>query len=125
MLVVDHHRHVGGILQAPRSQTNLCHPRDRNDARMPWAVSLTSEQFRFGFGNELAEEESNEVFEQWAIPSPARPLFQAAVANVAVHSEAKVNTGRPWPRPSYTRTIHFRKTDHSPQRLVWWIWENV
>jgi non-heme chloroperoxidase len=35
---------------------------------MPLAVSLTSEQFRFGFGNELAEEESNEVFEQWAIP---------------------------------------------------------
>ena len=30
---------------------------------------------------------------QWTIPSPARPLFQAAAANFALHSEAKVDTG--------------------------------
>lgn len=41
---------------------------------------------------EISEEESDAPYERWTIPSPARPLFQAAVANFAPHSEAKVNT---------------------------------
>ena len=37
-------------------------------------------------------EESDALHDQWTIPSPARPLFQAAAANFALHSEAKVDT---------------------------------
>ena len=55
-------------------------------------MALTQKEFRFGFGNALTEQESNALFEKWTIPSPARPLFQAAVANFTLHSEAKVNT---------------------------------
>jgi len=47
----------------------------------------------FGFGNTLTQEESDELFERWTIPSPARPLFEAATANFSLHSPAKVNTG--------------------------------
>ena len=53
---------------------------------------MTKKEFRFGFGNALSEEESDELFESWTIPSPARPLFQAAVANFALHSPAAVET---------------------------------
>ncbi|HEX3828187.1 MAG TPA: dienelactone hydrolase family protein [Sporichthyaceae bacterium] len=49
-------------------------------------------RFRFGFGNAVSEEESNALFERWTIPSPARPLFQAAAANFVLHSQAKVDT---------------------------------
>jgi pimeloyl-ACP methyl ester carboxylesterase len=55
-------------------------------------VALTEKEFRYGFGNALPEAESNELFQKWAIPSPARPLFQAATANFSLHSEAKVDT---------------------------------
>jgi len=56
-------------------------------------VSLTEKEFRFGFGNALPEVESAELFDKWAIPSPARPLFEAATGNFSIHSQAKVNTG--------------------------------
>jgi pimeloyl-ACP methyl ester carboxylesterase len=63
-----------------------------NPANLHRSVSLTRKQFRFGFGNALSEAESDALFDKWAIPSPARPLFQAAAANFSIHSEAKVAT---------------------------------
>ena len=56
------------------------------------AVSLTAEQFRFGFGNAIPGDESDELFERWTIPSPGKPLFEAAFANFAPKSPARVNT---------------------------------
>jgi alpha-beta hydrolase superfamily lysophospholipase len=41
----------------------------------------------------LSEEESNTLYERWTIPSPARPLFEAASAVFSPHSPAKVETG--------------------------------
>jgi hypothetical protein len=56
------------------------------------AVSLSAKEFRFSFGNALSEEESNALHERWTIPSPARPLFEAASAAFSRHSPAKVDT---------------------------------
>ena len=56
------------------------------------AVSLTAQQFRYGFGNQLSAAESNELYERWAIPSPGRPLFEGAFAAVSGSSPAKVDT---------------------------------
>jgi non-heme chloroperoxidase len=67
----------------------------KNPANRKRSVSLTAEQFRYGFGNALPEAESAELFEQWTIPSPARPLFEAALANFNPNSPAKVNTANP------------------------------
>ena len=61
-----------------------------NPANLHRAVSLTEKEFRFGFGNAVTEEESTALFEAWTIPSPARPLFQAAAANFVMHSQAAV-----------------------------------
>ena len=41
----------------------------------------------------LSPEESDALFEEWAIPAPGKPLFEAASANFSPHSPAKVNTG--------------------------------
>jgi pimeloyl-ACP methyl ester carboxylesterase len=84
---------IKGVLPLPLAQLRAALPALGNPANLHKSVSLTAKQFRFGFGNELTEEESDALFEQWAIPSPARPLFQAAVANFSVHSQAKVDTG--------------------------------
>ncbi|WP_460492718.1 dienelactone hydrolase family protein [Dactylosporangium cerinum] len=55
-------------------------------------MSLTAEQFRFAFGNAVTEQESQELFDRWAIPAPGKPLFEAAAANFDPHSPAKVDT---------------------------------
>ena len=74
------------------SQLRSALPALGNPANLHKAVSLTRKEFRFGFGNAVSEAESDELFEKWTIPSPAKPLFQAAVANFSLHSAAKVNT---------------------------------
>ncbi len=83
---------IKGVLPLPLSQLRAGFPALGNPGNLHKAVSLTKEQFRYGFGNALPQEESDALYEQWTIPSPARPLFQAAAANFALHSQAKVDT---------------------------------
>ena len=83
---------IKGVLPLPLSQLRSGLPALGNPANLHKSVSLTKEEFRYGFGNALSEEESDALFDEWTIPSPARPLFQAAAANFALHSEAKVDT---------------------------------
>jgi pimeloyl-ACP methyl ester carboxylesterase len=64
----------------------------RKPANRNLAVSLTAEQFRYGFGNVLSGQESAELYDRWAVPSPGKPLFEAALANFTPQSPAKVNT---------------------------------
>ena len=80
-----------GVLYLPPSALRVASialrdPRNRNGA-----VSLTKEQFRYGFGNALTQDESDELFERWTIPSPGKPLFEAALANFEPHSPAAVD----------------------------------
>jgi pimeloyl-ACP methyl ester carboxylesterase len=84
---------IKGVLPLPLAQLRSALPALGNPANLHKSVSLTAKEFRFGFGNELTEEESGELFSKWAIPGPARPLFQAAAANFSLHSQAKVDTG--------------------------------
>jgi pimeloyl-ACP methyl ester carboxylesterase len=83
---------IKGVLPLPLAQLRSALPALGNPANLHKSVSLTAKEFRFAFGNELSEEESDSLFDRWTIPSPARPLFQAAVANFVLHSEAKVDT---------------------------------
>ncbi|WP_029289521.1 alpha/beta hydrolase [Cellulomonas sp. HZM] len=83
---------IKGVLPLPLAQLRAGFPALGNPANLHRAVSLTREQFRFGFGNAVPQEESDELFERWTIPSPARPLFQAAAANFVLHSQAAVDT---------------------------------
>jgi len=84
---------IKGVLPLPLSALHATLPVFKNPANIHRAVSLTPEQFRYGFGNAISEEESNALWQQWAIPSPGRPLFEAASANFSLHSPASVETG--------------------------------
>jgi non-heme chloroperoxidase len=57
------------------------------------SVMLTATQFRFAFGNALPQAESDRLYDSYCVPAPARPLFQAATANLDPRSEAAVDTG--------------------------------
>ncbi|HEU5386676.1 MAG TPA: alpha/beta hydrolase [Streptosporangiaceae bacterium] len=83
---------IKGVLPLPLSALHATLPVFKNPANKHKAVSLTAEQFRFSFGNAVSPEESDALFERWTIPAPGKPLFEAAAANVSLHSPAKVNT---------------------------------
>ena len=64
----------------------------RNPANRHRAVALTPDEFRYGFGNTLSEEESRKAYDRYAVPGPGRVLFQAALANVDPRAATKVDT---------------------------------
>ncbi|WP_439331114.1 prolyl oligopeptidase family serine peptidase [Modestobacter excelsi] len=56
--------------------------------------SHSPDSFARSFANAVPRAESDHLLATHGIPSPARPLFQAAFAGVAPHSEARVDTRR-------------------------------
>jgi non-heme chloroperoxidase len=84
---------IKGVLNLPVSAVRVASVALRKPANRNLALSLTPEQFRYGFGNALPERESADLYDRWTVPSPARPLFEAALANFTPRSPAKVNTG--------------------------------
>jgi pimeloyl-ACP methyl ester carboxylesterase len=83
---------IKGVLPLPLSALHSTLPVFKNPANKHKAVSLTAEQFRYSFANAVSQEESDALFEKWAIAAPGKPLFEAAVANFSLHSPAAVNT---------------------------------
>jgi non-heme chloroperoxidase len=83
---------IKGVLALPVSALRVASVALRNPVNRSRAVSLTPEQFRYGFANALSAQESAELFEKWTIPSPGRPLFEAALANFSPNSPTKINT---------------------------------
>jgi pimeloyl-ACP methyl ester carboxylesterase len=84
---------IKGVLPLPLSALHSTLPVFKNPANKNRAVTLTAEQFRYGFGNAIPEEESDALYEKWTIAAPGKPLFEAAAANFSRHSPAEVNTG--------------------------------
>jgi alpha-beta hydrolase superfamily lysophospholipase len=83
---------IKGVLPLPLAQLRAGFPALGNPFNKHKAISLTAEEFRYGFGNALSKEESDQLFDKWAIPSPVRGLFEVAVANFTFHAASKVDT---------------------------------
>jgi pimeloyl-ACP methyl ester carboxylesterase len=83
---------IKGVIYLPPSALRVASVALRKPANRNEAVSLTQDQFRYGFGNALPRQESDELYQRWTIPSPGKPLFEAALANFTPGSPAKVNT---------------------------------
>jgi non-heme chloroperoxidase len=84
---------IKGVLKLPPSALRVASIALRRPANRREAVSLTAEEFRYGFGNAVPEQESADLYERWAVPSPGKPLFEDAFANFTPRSPAKVDTG--------------------------------
>jgi non-heme chloroperoxidase len=83
---------IKGVWQLPLSALKASFPVLGNPFNLKKAISLTFEQFRYGFANAVPEQEARELYDRWTIPAPARPLFQAATATLNPSAETKVNT---------------------------------
>ena len=84
---------IKGVLNLPLSALKVASIALRKPANRNLAVSLTKEEFRYGFGNAIPDQESAELYDRWSVPSPGKPLFEAALANFTRRSPAKVDTG--------------------------------
>ena len=106
---------IKGVLPLPLSALHSTLPVFKNPANAHKAVALTEEQFRYSFGNAVSEEESGQLYERWAIPSPGKPLFEAAAANFTLHSPDAVNTKNPDRGPLL---LTMGKQDHTVPEVI-------
>jgi hypothetical protein len=96
---------IRGVVRTPPAHLRTAFPVLRNPGKRKRAVSLTPEQFRNAFGNAVSEEESGRLHEQWTIPGPGKPLFQAALANAV-------------PRSRAATAVDTRRADRAPLLII-------
>ncbi|GAA4487201.1 alpha/beta hydrolase [Microbacterium panaciterrae] len=70
-----------GVLPLPASALKSAAPVLSNPANAGRGVSLTWEQYRYGWANNLDEDEGRRLYDTLHVPAAGVPLFQAAFAN--------------------------------------------
>jgi pimeloyl-ACP methyl ester carboxylesterase len=81
-----------GVLPLPISSLRSAMPVLGNPANYGRAVTLTFDQFRYGWANAVSETEAKELYDRFHVAASGAPLFQAATANLNPWTEAKVDT---------------------------------
>ena len=84
-----------GVLPLPLSSLRSASPVLLNPLNRGRAVTLTYDQFRYGWANALSEDEAKELHETYHVAAPGKPLFQAATANFNPWTEAEVDSKNP------------------------------
>jgi pimeloyl-ACP methyl ester carboxylesterase len=84
-----------GVLPLPISSLRSAMPVLMNPANWGRAVTLTLDQFKYGWANAVSEEEAKQLHETFHVAAPGAPLFQAATANLNPWTEAKVDSKNP------------------------------
>ncbi len=92
-----------GVLPLPLSSLTPAFPVLGNPRNHGRTVTLTYDEFRYGFANAVAEDEARELYDTFHTPAPGRPLFQAATANL-----------NPWARTKATK----KNADRGPLLVV-------
>jgi non-heme chloroperoxidase len=70
-----------GVLPLPVSALKSASPVLTHPGNIHKGVSLTLEQFTFGWANNLSAEEAKHLYETFHVPAAGAPLFEAATAN--------------------------------------------
>lgn len=84
-----------GVLPLPISSLRAARPVVGNPLNRHKAIPLTYEQFRYAFANAVDEDEAKALYEEFAVPASAEPLFQAVASNLNPWTEAQVDTENP------------------------------
>jgi pimeloyl-ACP methyl ester carboxylesterase len=84
-----------GVLPLPISTLRVSIPVLRNPLNRGRAVTLTFDQFKYGWANALGEEEARQLYETYHVAAPGVALMQMANANLNPWTEAKVDTRNP------------------------------
>jgi pimeloyl-ACP methyl ester carboxylesterase len=81
-----------GVLALPISTLRSAMPVLGNPLNRGKALSLTLDQFKYGWANALSDEEAAQIHSEFHVPAPAAPIFQGASANLNPFSDLKVDT---------------------------------
>jgi pimeloyl-ACP methyl ester carboxylesterase len=86
-----------GVLSLPFSTLKASAPVLANPLNVGGATMLTAEQFHYAFTNTVTPEESQLLYDEYAIPCANRVLFEGAFENFAPHSPARIDTAQTRP----------------------------
>ena len=81
-----------GVLPVPLSSLKSAAPVLLNPLNRWRAVTLTLDQFQYGWANALSAEETKRLYETYHVAGPGVTLMQMAKANLNPFTEAKVDT---------------------------------
>ncbi len=84
-----------GVLPLPVSALRAAAPVLTNPLNRSRAVTLTLDQFKFGWANALSDEEAKELYESYHVAAPGVALMQMANANINPRTEAKLDPANP------------------------------
>jgi pimeloyl-ACP methyl ester carboxylesterase len=84
-----------GVLPLPLSTLRVSWPVLRNPLNRGRAITLTFDQFKYGWANALGEEEAKQLYETYHVAAPGVALMQMAYANLNPFTEAKVDPKNP------------------------------
>ncbi|MFL5834064.1 MAG: alpha/beta hydrolase [Solirubrobacterales bacterium] len=84
-----------GVLPLPLSALKSARPVLQNPLNRGRAVTLTFNQFRYGWANALDEQEARELYEAYHVAAPGVALMQMANANLNPFTEAKIDPRDP------------------------------
>jgi pimeloyl-ACP methyl ester carboxylesterase len=84
-----------GVLPLPISALRSASPVLLNPLNRGRAVTLTFDQFRYGWANALSEGEAKQLYETYHVAAPGVALMQMANANLNPWTEAKLDPRNP------------------------------
>jgi non-heme chloroperoxidase len=86
---------IKGVLPLPLSALKSGSPVLRNPANRKKAITLTFEQFKYGWANNLDEAEARELYDTYHVPGSGIPFFQAGLANFTFAGDTGVDVKNP------------------------------
>jgi pimeloyl-ACP methyl ester carboxylesterase len=84
-----------GVLSVPFSSLKSSAPVVANPVNAGRAVTLTLDEFGYGWANALDADEAKELYEQYHVAAAGRPIFQAVAANINPFTEMRVDIENP------------------------------
>jgi pimeloyl-ACP methyl ester carboxylesterase len=84
-----------GVLPLPLSALKSAAPVLKNPLNRGRAVTLSLDEFKYGWANALSDEEAKQLYETYHVAAPGSALMQMANANLNPFTEAKVDPKNP------------------------------
>src|SRR4051794_2004198 len=84
-----------GVLPLPISSLRSAGPVLKNPLNRGRAITLTLDQFKYGWANALSDDEAKQLYETYHVAAPGVALMQMANANLNPWTEAKLDPKNP------------------------------
>jgi pimeloyl-ACP methyl ester carboxylesterase len=84
-----------GVLPLPVSALRSASPVLKNPFNRGKAITLTLDQFKYGWANALSDQEAKQLYDSYHVAAPGVALMQMANANLNPWTEAKIDPKNP------------------------------